>query len=664
MPKYTKRILWTTALLFGLLAALFYLPQPSAAQGTTTYFISDVDASQFPDVTFRLRAVDINNKVVTNLNNTSFTVYDDGQAVPDKQVTPQSDGPLHVIYVLDLGRFSNYHILGYDATRQAISTLVTGGFFIDGRDTFQVLARQNLNGDQTVELRHPSTKVTDLTDWVGTFTFPRSTNKTKGLLAVEEALKSMQVLAPIPGTQASAIIFLTRFIEDPTTTTAVSAAEALAQTARGQFTSIYVFQTDTSQTNDQPLRALATGSNGDYVPLLRNTIASSVAGVYQTINSQRSYYTVTYRSQLNGSGVRQITIDTATATGPNVSGSYQVSVEPPLVDIIQPVAGSTIRREAKLAADGSAYAYDNNSAKVTATIAWPAGVTGRTLKLAELYVNGVVEDRVQPVAGATSIDFTWDISNIASPGVNPIQLEVRVTDELGVAASGQSTANVEVIPPPTPTPAPTAVPESPAGGALNKYGVYILVAVVCLTLLAVLGVTVMVLVRSRRGSSGGGRPAGGSYEAPATMIVGAPSGGGSASLTVLEGPSGQIGETYGLSKPVTVIGRNPAKCDIVFYPNQDSSMSRTHCTIQQDGKFYQLTDNNSSNGTRVNGTVINPNDPVQLRDADEIVLGDLAKLGVKMRFGLRGAAVSSDIADRTFIVDDFEKQNFDQYKDT
>jgi pSer/pThr/pTyr-binding forkhead associated (FHA) protein len=148
------------------------------------------------------------------------------------------------------------------------------------------------------------------------------------------------------------------------------------------------------------------------------------------------------------------------------------------------------------------------------------------------------------------------------------------------------------------------------------------------------------------------------------MIVGSPgSGQGLASLTVLEGPTGVVGEVYSLVKPVTVIGRNPARCDIVFYPNQDSSMSRVHCTIQQDGMYFLLTDNKSSNGTSVNGTAIKGNDPVQLRDGDEIVLGQLAKLGVKVRFNQRAEKALSDIADRTFIVDDLDKQGFDKYKD-
>ena len=122
-----------------------------------------------------------------------------------------------------------------------------------------------------------------------------------------------------------------------------------------------------------------------------------------------------------------------------------------------------------------------------------------------------------------------------------------------------------------------------------------------------------------------------------------------------------VGEVYTLTKPVTVIGRNPSRCDIVFYPNQESSMSRVHCSIRLDGKFFTLLDNNSSNGTHVNGERIKPNDPVQLRDGDEIVMGDMAKLGVKLRFSERSESASGDLSDRTFIVDD--QPGSDQYKD-
>ncbi len=91
-------------------------------------------------------------------------------------------------------------------------------------------------------------------------------------------------------------------------------------------------------------------------------------------------------------------------------------------------------------------------------------------------------------------------------------------------------------------------------------------------------------------------------------------------------------------------------------------MSRVHCTIRLDGKFFTLVDNNSSNGTHVNGTRLRANDPVQLRDGDEIVMGDMAKLGVKLRFSERSQSAGSDLSDRTFIVDD--QPGNEQFKDS
>jgi hypothetical protein len=658
MPHQLKRLLLCAALIAAVVSGSLWAPSPSAAQGTTTYFVTKVDSSQFPDITFTLRALDINNNALTNLNNTSFTVYENGKAVPNITVTPRSDAPLSIIYVIDEGTYSNYFYFGYDNLRAAISTLITShGFFVDGHDSVEVLARRNKNGDQTVELQHTTTKGTDLTDFVSNYSFPRSNDVTKGLLGVSDALKAMTTLVPVAGTQPSAIVFLTRYIEDPSRNTATTAAQQIGTSARNQFVPVYVLQTDT--TNDAPLRALASGSNGLYVALDRNNVVSSVSTVYQTINAQRAYYTVTYRSQAGLSGKREVTIDSANAPTTGVAGSYSVDVTPPQLQIIQPVAGNTIQRVAKLTASG-VYAFDTTSTKVTASVTWPAGVKPRALQAAELLVNGNVASRVRPTAGATTVDFDWDLSGITKAGTNAISLQVQVTDELSVTASTQSTVNVEVVPPPTPTVAPTPVPTQPGdGGLLQQYGLYAGLGIVCLAALFFALVLIVILLMRRREPSGA--RGGSSYVAPSTMIVGAiGSGSGQGSLAVLEGPPGVAGEVYTLSKPVTVIGRNPSRCDIVFYPNQESSMSRVHCSIRQDGKFFSLIDNNSSNGTAINGTRIKPNDPVQLRDGDEIVMGEMAKLGVKLRFSQRAEQAGSDISDRTFIVDD---QSNEQYKD-
>ncbi len=128
-----------------------------------------------------------------------------------------------------------------------------------------------------------------------------------------------------------------------------------------------------------------------------------------------------------------------------------------------------------------------------------------------------------------------------------------------------------------------------------------------------------------------------------------------ATLTVLEGPKGLLGEAISVYKPTTVIGRNPQTTDIHFFAEEESSVSRVHCTIQRDGEVFKLTDNGSSSGTRLNGRVIPADDPVVLADNDEIVLGDLGRRGVKMRFNTitdSGEAKYSGIADdRTRIID-------------
>jgi pSer/pThr/pTyr-binding forkhead associated (FHA) protein len=86
-----------------------------------------------------------------------------------------------------------------------------------------------------------------------------------------------------------------------------------------------------------------------------------------------------------------------------------------------------------------------------------------------------------------------------------------------------------------------------------------------------------------------------------------------------------------------------------------------------DGRTFKITDNNSTSGTRVNGRRIQPNDPVELHDGDEIVLGDLAKLGVKLKFGFMMDKTqlqsSGTASDKTFIMDDFDRDDWDKYKD-
>lgn len=130
-----------------------------------------------------------------------------------------------------------------------------------------------------------------------------------------------------------------------------------------------------------------------------------------------------------------------------------------------------------------------------------------------------------------------------------------------------------------------------------------------------------------------------------------------ATVTVLEGPKGLIDEALMVSATKTTLGRQPSLTDISFYPDEKSSISRIHATIELgDDNVFRLTDANSTAATRLNGRKISPDAPVVLADGDEIVLGDLAARGVKLRFNFvseGGVEPHSGTADdRTHFIDE------------
>ena len=68
---------------------------------------------------------------------------------------------------------------------------------------------------------------------------------------------------------------------------------------------------------------------------------------------------------------------------------------------------------------------------------------------------------------------------------------------------------------------------------------------------------------------------------------------------------------------------NDLMLELSHYGGETNGVSRTHAAIHdQDGMVY-ITDLNSTNGTRINGLLLTPNQPYRLRQSDELQLGNL-----------------------------------------
>ncbi len=628
----------------------FILAVSASAQSGLTFFVTNEDSSAFPQVRMQLRAVELGNKVVSSLNTSTLAVYENGQQVSDLEITPQDDGAISYIFVIDQGRSANYLNFQLSNIRQVISTLVSGGYFVDGRDTVLVLGRQNINTDQTVTLLPATQTATELTTWVANFNFAAGSGVTKGLLGVDDAISSLNELVPEPGSQTSAIIFITRWIEDPNSSVAPTSALNTASVARRNYTSIYVFQTDFNQYHKDALQVLADGSDGQYAALTKFNFLNAASTIYQAIDAQRAYYTVSYRSPVADSGRHEITINTPGRPSEGTFGQYEITLEPPTVSISEPVANSTIRREASVVGKDNVPTFDITHVRVASEVTWNDGYP-RNLQNATLYVSDQLEDSVAIAPGQDQFEFDWDLSDIATEGLNTVTLEVRVEDELGLVASDTSQVNVEVI-----------VPDN-----LNSLGSKITptvravgIAVICLGGLFLVGlIGGGIYYFKKQSAAAGATDDTDQAEAMPTIFAADTPEFVLATLTVLEGPSGLIGELFKISNFVTTLGRDPSRTDIAFYSDEASSVSRLHCRIElEDDNSFHITDQNSNSGTRLNGRALKPEVSVVLADGDEIVLGSLAHRGVKLRFNLAGedsiAPVLGDADDRTHLLGDQE----------
>ncbi len=652
MKVKTIRTIFVTLLFLVILGIV-----GAAAQTGATYFVSDVDSSAFPLVRFKLRAVDLENKVVSGLNAPNvLSVFENGQQAGDVEVTPKSDGPINYIFMIDQGRVSNYSQFRLSNIRQVISTLVSGGYFVDGQDSVMVLGRQNINSDQTVTLLPATQTGSELTTWAANFNFDRSSGNTKGLLGVEDAILEMGELVPIPGSETAAIIYLTRYIEDPSNTVAPTSAQNTAYQAQEENISIHVLQTDFNQYRKDALEVLANGSHGQYAGLNRSNFLGQITSIYQTIDSQRTYYDVTYRSPIAETEHREITINSAVRPDEGVFGSYDIVLQPPSVSITQPIANSTIRREVLEETDESQPIFETSRVPVVAQVNWIDGYP-RQVESAELYVNGNLEDSIQAEPDQMEFEFEWDLSDITTGGLLSVTLEVRIRDELGMEADTQTATNVEVI-----------LPEESSGIKVTPVLASLSVFTLCFGGVVIFAFIAGAVFLIRRSSASRGSAAADGVEIQPTIMADDVQGLSLATLVLLEGPSGLKDEVFKITTLRITLGRDPSRTDISFYTDEESSVSRVHCIIQlDDDNVFRLIDKNSSSGTRLNGRQIKPEVAVDLAEGDEIVLGNLAQRGVKLRFNYMSREgdipLSGSADDRTHLLSNEDARDWDDLLD-
>jgi pSer/pThr/pTyr-binding forkhead associated (FHA) protein len=87
----------------------------------------------------------------------------------------------------------------------------------------------------------------------------------------------------------------------------------------------------------------------------------------------------------------------------------------------------------------------------------------------------------------------------------------------------------------------------------------------------------------------------------------------------------------------TRIGRSRSNADIHFHGDEEESViSRLHCTIVDMESHFEIKDESSSYGTFLNGARLTPMVLEKLSEGDEIELAQVQRGGVKLKFQLAG----------------------------
>lgn len=595
----------------------------TSAQGNgpvTEIIVTAVDAAEFPEVTVYARALNAEGAPVSGLTTSNLQLLENGDRVELQRGPVLAEGPVWVHFVIDAGlRMGQAD--RWNQTREAIRQFTQTHMLPD--DRVRVSA---IEGSNVVPLLPDFTKnPDDVTAVLDDFRPPTCANAEECLSAPIQPLG--QILnemdrAEGAGNQPRYIVLFTSELERYTS----GEPAALANQAAELGVPIYAVMVASRDTAGL-VADLATTSGGQSLNLADSASADNF---YRQISETlRPVYEMAYRSPdgLASTRVVEVVTDDGRVTG---QGEYTVDqIELPRVTIENPAENARLTPETALEVVAKVVFTDNHP---------------RNLQRATLTVNGVPTEPLTNIRGADEITFTvpWElVADLAAESESgAIELAVIVKDEFNLD-SRPASANVTVVLPTiaAPTEEPdtviidgtavpvTAVPQTTvpptANGGLSN------------TLLAIgmvlLAVAMIVVVMTRnKGPVLAVRQTVNKQIDRITKRIEKQSN-PRAYLTVLEGDVsvGKKLEIYG----TTTIGRAKQDSELLFQQHDDTSpISRRHCTIIDEEDHFMIRDEDSANGTFLNGVRLESMQPRELQDGDEIELARVERGGVKLQF--------------------------------
>ena len=348
-----------------------------------------------------------------------------------------------------------------------------------------------------------------------------------------------------------------------------------------------------------------------------------VLDLFDHLMTQRQQYLVTYRTrQPKGDYTLNISVDTPIGSAER-SVTFSSILEKPQIALTAPDDGQRITvpisyTEAScllLFTRRTDFHYLPTSVPLSAEVV-PVDGAPRDPAEVHYFANGVL---IGTSTTPPTFDFTWDVSTLVTPTEKTQMQDYTLTAEADDAYLGERMETQPVTIEVTWKPIEQTLCAHIVAWLGTHWWLLLILAALALGLLVLLillirtrGELARRVVRTTTGVLKG-----------ITKRLGAPSQRAPGKLVVIQGAN--MGREFRLADQVVKVGRDPQFCDFALY---DEYVSNPHFSIQLEQTQFFITDEGSTNGTRVNGMPIPPHQRMLLQP-DAIIEAGQTKLQFK-----------------------------------
>jgi hypothetical protein len=582
-----------------------------------TLQIIKIDSSAFPEVKVQILVLGPGGLEAAAPTKESLSLSENNRSV-EYEIEREEMGA-EIGFVMDAGT-GLYSGSATGATRlqemkDAVSDLTQDPLLLTGKDIFYVIA-QEPNGSQV--LVNPETPATQIANILSQYN-PQITYNLSYPLGGVSALLDFYAKENSSGLGRAQTIVV--FSGEMAVDKKYPMASVVAK-ARGMGIRVHTVQVRTTMTKQETLEQLAAETGGRFFYYTAEG-SVSLAGLKPLLTGIRTQYILTYRSPNPESGTRVVAVGLQYGQNEKPALSqYEVTVQPPVAVIRSPGEDQTVSPQSYVPTEDP-QATPATGIVVTASVSWPDSHP-RKIKQATLLVNGDPQSVLSEPSD--ELTFVWNPAKETPEG--PVTLQIQIEDELGlVGLSDQIVVRIKA----------GSTTLIPFDLSLNN-----ILAILAFLLAAAAVVLVVVFRKQVAGTAQQAVGAATEFiqEVGETLRFKGGRGGAAskAMLVDMDGNSGTGRSSFELFG-TTSMGRSKKHADLVFQANQaDSPISRLHCTILEEDSAYFLRDDQSANGTYLNGVRLVPMDRNPLKDGDEIQLANPERNGVRLQFRWGGGS--------------------------